>query len=366
MPLLAVPALRFIDQSTFGVGSGELTDIVRNGAVHFLANKPIAGLAQSMLYALCLDYLQAKTFDLPRIRLIENAITELGGSRFRIVGIPRSGGALFEIDVIAEGLSDRPMPLQRASQGTLSTVALFGLIEWFLRELVPDTKPQDDVSRRSAIIVIDELDAHLHPTWQRQIVPLLRETFPKVQFIASAHSPLIVTQCLESEIAVLRKAADSRFVVESAPSFIEEDLVGVLKGVFETDTTSGTLNQYIARLDNRDNLKATVERLKLKENLSQTEQTELATAETELSRLNRAARTNQRQIRIEDLKEYEAALTERAARLEKQVAQLEGQVARASELHRGPQNKSPNGSDQAQPASEESTSPRSSNSGDKV
>ena len=242
MPILAVPALRFIDQSSVGVGSGELTDIARNGALHFLGNKPIAGLAQSMLYALCLDYLEVGALDLPRINLIENAITKLAGSQFKVSAIRRSGGALFEIDVIAEGLSDRPMPLQRASQGTLSTVSLFGLIDWFLRELAPGTKPREDVSRRSAIVVIDELDAHLHPTWQRLIVPLLRETFPNVQFVASAHSPLIVTQCLENEVAVLRKTANSRFIVKSSPTFIEDDLAGVLKGVFETDPSSGTLS----------------------------------------------------------------------------------------------------------------------------
>jgi len=64
---------------------------------------------------------------------------------------------------------------------------MLGLIENFLRALVPNTPLQEDVCDRPAIVTIDELDAHLHPSWQRKLVPILRETFPNIQFIVSAH-----------------------------------------------------------------------------------------------------------------------------------------------------------------------------------
>ena len=41
------------------------------------------------------------------------------------------------------------------------------------------------------VVLIDEVDAHLHPTWQRRIGLWFREHFPKLQFIVSTHSPLI-------------------------------------------------------------------------------------------------------------------------------------------------------------------------------
>src|SRR5712671_2638426 len=41
------------------------------------------------------------------------------------------------------------------------------------------------------VVLIDEVDAHLHPTWQRRIGLWLREHFPKMQFIVTTHSPLI-------------------------------------------------------------------------------------------------------------------------------------------------------------------------------
>ena len=42
------------------------------------------------------------------------------------------------------------------------------------------------------MVLIDEIDLHLHPTWQRQIVHKLQTTFPRCQFIATTHSPQVI------------------------------------------------------------------------------------------------------------------------------------------------------------------------------
>ena len=44
----------------------------------------------------------------------------------------------------------------------------------------------------AAIILIDEIDVHLHPRWQRKIVPALEDLFPACQFIATTHSPFVI------------------------------------------------------------------------------------------------------------------------------------------------------------------------------
>lgn len=54
------------------------------------------------------------------------------------------------------------------------------------------------VTETSGVVLIDELDMHLHPKWQRNIVAQLKAAFPKVQFIATSHSPYII-QSLEAE-----------------------------------------------------------------------------------------------------------------------------------------------------------------------
>lgn len=50
------------------------------------------------------------------------------------------------------------------------------------------------------IVLLDEIDLHLHPTWQRRIVPILRSAFPRLQFIVTTHSPLILTGFEADEI----------------------------------------------------------------------------------------------------------------------------------------------------------------------
>lgn len=54
------------------------------------------------------------------------------------------------------------------------------------------------------VVLIDELDLHLHPTWQRRIVDLLRAVFPKLQFIVGTHAPQVLTDARPGEILVLR------------------------------------------------------------------------------------------------------------------------------------------------------------------
>ncbi len=44
------------------------------------------------------------------------------------------------------------------------------------------------------VVLIDEIDLHLHPKWQRQIVPKLRKLFPQVQFVVTTHSPMVLQE----------------------------------------------------------------------------------------------------------------------------------------------------------------------------
>ena len=59
-----------------------------------------------------------------------------------------------------------------------------------------------------AIALIDEIDLHLHPRWQRTLMQFLSETFPNTQFIASAHSPLVVQAATNANIVLLRREGD--------------------------------------------------------------------------------------------------------------------------------------------------------------
>lgn len=73
--------------------------------------------------------------------------------------------------------------------------------------------------KEPAILVIDEIDLHMHPEWQREIIENLTMLFPNTQFIASAHSPLIAQAALNSNLVLLKKRGD-HVVIENAPDII--------------------------------------------------------------------------------------------------------------------------------------------------
>jgi hypothetical protein len=62
------------------------------------------------------------------------------------------------------------------------------------------------------VVLIDEVDAHLHPRWQREIGFRLCKAFPEIQFIVTSHSPFVAQAASENGLFVLRQAHGQRFV----------------------------------------------------------------------------------------------------------------------------------------------------------
>ena len=62
---------------------------------------------------------------------------------------------------------------------------------------------EDPVRDAEAVILIDEIDLHLHPQWQRKIVGDLTRTFPNCQFIATTHSPQVIGEVNHEQIQMI-------------------------------------------------------------------------------------------------------------------------------------------------------------------
>jgi hypothetical protein len=58
-----------------------------------------------------------------------------------------------------------------------------------------------------ALVLVDEIDLHLHPRWQRDIISNLREIFPRVSFVVTTHNPLTLLGARSGEIFVVRRAS---------------------------------------------------------------------------------------------------------------------------------------------------------------
>ncbi|MFT5648126.1 MAG: putative ATPase [Aureispira sp.] len=75
---------------------------------------------------------------------------------------------------------------QELSSGNKSIIAMIG--DMIIQLL--ETQQVDEISDLEGIVLIDEIDIHLHPNWQKKFVQTLTKLFPKIQFIASTHSPI--------------------------------------------------------------------------------------------------------------------------------------------------------------------------------
>jgi len=82
------------------------------------------------------------------------------------------------------------LPPSSLSQGYQSTIAwICDLLGHAFLEHKTDIDPAD----LEGLVLLDEIDLHLHPQWQRRLIPALARAFPRLQFIVTTHSPLVVT-----------------------------------------------------------------------------------------------------------------------------------------------------------------------------
>ena len=89
----------------------------------------------------------------------------------------------------------------------------------------------DAPARVEGVVLIDELDLHLHPRWQREALPRLREAFPRLQFIISTHSPQVLSS---AENRHARLLVNGR--IEEPNVFVSwRDSNAILRDLMETD-----------------------------------------------------------------------------------------------------------------------------------
>lgn len=81
---------------------------------------------------------------------------------------------------------------------------LFAIIGDIARRLSLANPGNDNPLKQGhGIVLIDEIDLHLHPKWERKVVPTLRKIFPKVQFIITTHSPLVLQNVPSKSVYIL-------------------------------------------------------------------------------------------------------------------------------------------------------------------
>jgi len=171
-----------------------------NFQAQFDEDRALSSFERWMVY---LDFRQAKDSNdvrAKRMREIgEKAITRLLPGTVKIAEVTATGLIVFEVN-------GKQVPTISLSDGFRSVIALSGDLIWRLLQAFPDL---DDPTQASGVVLIDELDIHLHPEWQRKIAGWLREVFPNLQFIVATHSPFVAIGAGEGALTLRLEVAET-------------------------------------------------------------------------------------------------------------------------------------------------------------
>lgn len=95
------------------------------------------------------------------------------------------------------------MPLPQMSDGYKGTVSLVADIAYRMAVLNPQLGPEV-LHKTDGVVLIDEVDLHLHPAWQHRILGDLLEIFPRVQFVVTTHAPAVISSVKSENLVILK------------------------------------------------------------------------------------------------------------------------------------------------------------------
>ncbi len=134
--------------------------------------------------------------ELSEVILFQNTISKIMRSMSNLTEEPAVRySATFSDIVYEEGTEELPISYLSAGYQSILWIAMD--LAFRLAQLNPTMV---DASQATGIVVIDEIDMHLHPKWQWNVVKALEETFPQVQFILATHAPIVISSAKNAKL----------------------------------------------------------------------------------------------------------------------------------------------------------------------
>ena len=151
----------------------------------------------------------------------------------------------FVVSVESKGGGTETLSIDQLSGGYRIVLALAADLA---RRMAQGNPHLDDPLQSEAVVLIDEIELHLHPAWQQRILPDLLRTFPNAQFIVSTHSPQVLTTVKPEQVIELYRE-DGNIVAGSADAPIYgAEAGGVLAAVMGVSERPRK-NPFVKKLD---------------------------------------------------------------------------------------------------------------------
>lgn len=141
-----------------------------------------------------------------RLKVLHSAVTRFL-ENYTHLAVKSEGNTIVLLDK-----NEKLLDIKQLSDGERSLLALV----FDLARRLSQANPQldDPLREGQGIVLIDELDLHLHPGWQRTVIEKLTKTFPNCQFIVTTHSPQIIGECDPAGLILLTKEDDNLVVAQ--------------------------------------------------------------------------------------------------------------------------------------------------------
>lgn len=129
-------------------------------------------------------------------------------------------------EVVLHFANGDQQPFMNLSDGQRAMLAVVGDIAQKAASLNPHLGA-DVLTETEGVVLIDELDLHLHPTWQRHVIEDLRTTFPKLQFFCTTHSPFLIQSLRSGEKLLMLEGQPTARLGDLSITEIAEGIQGV-------------------------------------------------------------------------------------------------------------------------------------------
>ena len=157
------------------------------------------------------------------LEVVKNSLTE-------IIGKPVEFKMQRDPLAVQLQIGDEIVPLVGLADGLKAMIALLADVLMRLDKAPWAADITGPLTARPMILLLDEIDIHLHPKWQRKILPVLQKTFSNAQIFVSTHSPFVVGSVDDAFVYCLDPTASD---IHAVPSGAGQSYMTILASIFD-------------------------------------------------------------------------------------------------------------------------------------